>query len=283
MRASGVKRGTSAFVSGLQVAGAAAMGYGGILSLLYLFQRQIIFPGAGVGTSLAPTRTGGQLLRAADGSVGLFFPPQPGKRTVVFLHGNGDQLAWGPAELGAKMNARGLGFLGIEYPGFGAATGTGAPSETSINAAANSVIEHVMQQGQVPAGKLLIMGQSIGCAPALKLCKQWTAAPAALVSPFTSVGEMAIDSYPLLRPAQSVGLLRWLIHDQFDNLQTAATLENNVLVLHGRLDEIVPFRHGVAVSNALGHARFVAIEGAHHNDMLSRGDVMDEIIDFALQ
>ena len=174
-----------------------------------------------------------------------------------------------------------LGFLGIEYPGFGDAPGS--PSELTINAAALSLVKHTMQHSAVPAERLLFVGQSIGCAPALKLCEQWPDAPAVLVSPFMSITQMALDSYPFLKPAQVLGLFRWLIHDKFDNLATAAMLKNEVLVMHGTQDDIVPFSHGVAVHNALLGSRFRGVQGAHHNDILSRKDVMDDLLDFALK
>ena len=135
--------------------------------------------------------------------------------------------------------------------------------------------------------QLVFVGQSIGCAPALSMAAQWPEANTVLVSPFKSVPAMAADVYPwLLWPVQQLGLLDVLIQDSFDNLRTAGRLKAPVLVIHGTRDQIVPFGHGVAVHEALGRAgvasRMVRVEGAGHNDILSRSEAMRELQRFAL-
>eukprot|EP00658_Telonema_sp_P-2_P040916 TRINITY_DN29260_c0_g2_i1.p1 TRINITY_DN29260_c0_g2~~TRINITY_DN29260_c0_g2_i1.p1 ORF type:complete len:285 (-),score=42.82 TRINITY_DN29260_c0_g2_i1:268-1122(-) len=261
----------------VKVVGTIASGYAGVLALLWLSQKQIIFPGAGVLTPYKPTRTGGTLLRTQQGAVGLTFPAGAGQPTVVFLHGNGDQLAWSPAELGASMHARGIGFVGVEYPGFGPAGGS--PSESTINEAARLLVAEVMARDEIPPDKLVIFGQSIGCAPALVLCEQYPEARVVLVSPFVSVQRMAVDAYPFLRPAS--WLLRWMIADKFDNDAQARRVANRALVVHGTQDEIVPFVHGQHVHRALWNALPLhAVDGAHHNDILAYPAATDSIFQF---
>eukprot|EP00301_Raphidiophrys_heterophryoidea_P018362 c3351_g1_i2.p1 GENE.c3351_g1_i2~~c3351_g1_i2.p1 ORF type:complete len:102 (+),score=14.76 c3351_g1_i2:1-306(+) len=74
------------------------------------------------------------------------------------------------------------------------------------------------------------------------------------------------------------GLLRiapWVIQDPMDNMQNAQNLKQipgfkreSVFVVHGNLDEIVPYSHGEKLATVLG-ARLITIPGGHHNDMMS--------------
>jgi fermentation-respiration switch protein FrsA (DUF1100 family) len=84
-----------------------------------------------------------------------------------------------------------------------------------------------------------------------------------LVTPFTSIPDAAAFHAPFLPT-------RLIISEQFDTLSRAGAINVPTLVVHGTLDEVVPFFMGERVAAAIAGARFVRIEGGRHNDLFDR-------------
>ena len=162
--------------------------------------------------------------------------------------------------IGNALRSRGLGTFAAEYPGYGLAEG--APTEASIVEAAEAALRAVKTLR--PEAKVALVGQSIGCAPALAVAAAH-GLPVVLISPFTSLAAMASTLLPFI-PQRA---LRLLVKDKFDNAALAPRITSPALVLHGTRDEIVPYEMGKAISEALADAAFVPLEKAGHNDVLS--------------
>ena len=127
------------------VAALAGAGCVALLGALYAFQRKLIFAGHAmdIGPAL-PIRKGRKIevdvsnekrpRGAPDVIVGVYFPPtKPNAKTLAFWHGNADQLGNVADFLGQALQQRlGVGFLGIEYPGYALCT-SGEPTETTIH------------------------------------------------------------------------------------------------------------------------------------------------------
>lgn len=61
-----------------------------------------------------------------------------------------------------------------------------------------------------------------------------------------------------------------LLRERYDSLAAAPSIRCPTLVVHGEADTIIPMRHGEALARAVGErARFAAIPGAGHNDLLA--------------
>jgi pimeloyl-ACP methyl ester carboxylesterase len=239
--------------------------YCALILLLLVTQRSLIFPRPSHSMALNPGATGGQVLVLAR-SAAVYFPAREGENTLVFFHGNGDQIGGTAAHLGARLNsADGLGFLGIEYPGYTIAPG--APSEAACVDAAVEMIEHLLAAapgGQgVPPERVVLFGQSIGCAVALHLAARGFGQRILLLSPFTSLHDVASAAFPIVRPA--LRLLPFLLRDTFDNRAKARALRMPALVIHGKTDEIVPFEQGKALAEDILGARFLPYKMGHNN------------------
>lgn len=261
----------------------AAQCYGAVLLLVFAFQRRLLFlPHPHIAD---PAVTGGEVIVVPDPSGGgagdaaaLFFPPPDGAApVVVYFHGNADQLGWGPAHLGPKFRACGLGFLAVEYPGYGVAGGR--PSEASVTEHAQRILQHFVEERGLAQSRLVLFGQSLGAAAAVEMALQGHGARLVLVSPFTSIEDMACSAYPFLAPA--VRAVPSLVRDRFDNRAKLPMLGLPILVMHGRRDEVVPFEHGETLASLGKGARFLPIEDAGHNDVLSVGGALGDVIAFA--
>jgi hypothetical protein len=64
--------------------------------------------------------------------------------------------------------------------------------------------------------QVVLVGQSVGCGPAVEFAARGVGARVALLSPFASIAQMAEAAFPLVTPG--VRALPALVRDKFDNL-----------------------------------------------------------------
>lgn len=247
-------------------AGAAVGGFWGIaVAALYLSQRRIVFPRPPPDMILDPAARGGRII-THKGATAVFYPPREGHNTIVFWHGNGDQIGGLAAHLGKLIEENsGLGFMGIEYPGYGVAEGE--PSEESCLRTSEDMLRHLTTDAPgglgVNVNKTVLMGQSIGCAVALDMALRGYGGRLILVSPFTSLMEMAVALFPLVRPVLTT--FPFFLKDKFDNRVKSKLVRVPTLVVHGRQDEIVPFDQGTEVASLIRDSEFVPFDMGHNN------------------
>jgi pimeloyl-ACP methyl ester carboxylesterase len=189
----------------------------------------------------------------------LAWRADPGERTVVFFHGNG-QTMFDAFDLAGALFARGLGVVLVEYRGYGISYGD-PPTEDAMYADAEAALDHLAAAG-VPPDRIALWGYSLGTGVAAEMARRGRAGRVVLVAPFTSIVDMGKRWAPVL----PVSLL---MSHRFDTLAKAPSILVPTLVAHGDADEVVPFPMGQTVARALPHARFVAVRGGHHMDLFA--------------
>ena len=109
-------------------------GYIGVMAFMYIMQRRLLF---GPDTQrIAPASAGFAQAQAreianADGErlVAWHVPPAADKPLLLYLHGNGGQIA-GRADRFAQLTAEGFGLYALSYRGYGGSSGS--PSEAGL-------------------------------------------------------------------------------------------------------------------------------------------------------
>ncbi len=202
-------------------------------------------------------------------------PRRPGRPTVVWFHGNGE-LVDGLVGLGERFAAADLGFVAMEYRGYGRSAGEGKPSEPGLYADALTLLDALELESKGPGEGIVLVGYSLGTGVAGEMASRGRGEALVLISPFTSMTDMASRIAPIL-PA------RWLVAEKFDTLSKAPKIAIPTLVLHGAEDELVPFDMGYALARAIHGSDFVSVPNGHHADMLHADDgmVFSRIVKFA--
>jgi uncharacterized protein len=254
--------------------GTLMLGYLLLCAAAWAGQRALMFPAP---RAAIPLPGHGGYVRVGRGGVLLQRPVPEGAPWVVYFHGNGEQLS-DLEDVADALHARGLGFLGVEYPGYGWAEG--APTERGIYAAAEEGLAWLHQQHGVGPERIVLLGRSLGSGVAVELARRGRGARLVLVSPYTSMGDMAAAAFPWL-PG------RLLVRDRFDSLSKAPELRLPTLVVHGARDEVVPAAQGRTLAEAIAGAELLWVPEAGHNDVLERswGEArpFERIARFALQ
>ena len=244
----------------VKVIGSAVLIYAAYCLLLFLAQRQVIFPRYMIPSpapmDLKATRIEPWWLETSFGKVEAWYlPPAAADKpapAVIFAHGNGELIDYWPNEL-ARFSEMGIGLLLVEYPGYGRSAGS--PSQESIAETFILAYDRLAARTDVDPARIVLFGRSLGGGAVCDLALKRPSAALILMSCFKSVSAFAVR---YLAPA-------FLIRDPFDNLSAVRQYQGPVLVMHGKFDEVVPFGHGQALHAAARNGKMIVYE-AGHND-----------------
>jgi fermentation-respiration switch protein FrsA (DUF1100 family) len=213
----------------------AVAGYGGLLALMYIFQRALLyFPDA---THMLPAQAGlpqaqEVTLSSADGEhlFVWFVAPRGNKPVVLYFQGNAEGLK-------ARVNrftwltADGTGLLALAYRGYGGSTGR--PTEDGLIRDAAAAYDFA--RARYPARRIVLFGESLGTGVAVALASEHEIGALILDAPFTSAADVGAAAYPFAP-------VRWLMKDKFRSDERIGRVSAPLLVLHGEQDTIVPIR-----------------------------------------
>ena len=180
------------------------------------------------------------------------------KRTVIFSHGNGEDLG-NLKSFFSYFGSESTEMIGYDYPGYGLSDGKA--SEQGCFDAIDAIYDHVINKLHREPGKIILWGRSLGTGPSLYLAAQKKIGGLILETPFLSA----------FRSATGFTMLPW---DRFRNVDYTNSVSCRSLVIHGTLDEVVPFRQGKKIFEQLPEPKeFLEVKDAEHNNLLEVGGV----------
>lgn len=174
---------------------------------------------------------------------------------VLFLHGNAENLKEWFTNPDFWISS-GYDVLMIDYRGYGKSTGS-IDSEEQLHSDALAAWNYINEQ--YAGKKKVIYGRSLGTALAAKLATEVTSDLVVLVSPYTSMKDMANEYYPWV---PSVVLRYPLENDRYLSQITAP-----ILLLHGNHDQLIDIKHSQELVTLNHRARLIEIPDAGHGDI----------------
>ena len=155
------------------------------------------------------------------------------KKTILFLHGNAGSLENRIEKLNHFANMK-VNFLIVAWRGFSG--NKGKPTESGLYEDARSAIEWLRSKGIIEKN-IIIYGESLGTAVAIEVAQNKKFAGIILEAPFTSMIDAGKDKYPFLP-------VRWLLKDTYESDKKIKNINSPILIMHGKVDNIVPFSMG---------------------------------------
>jgi uncharacterized protein len=146
----------------------------------------------------------------------------------------------------------------LEYPGYGARHGS--PSEEAFFRAGREALGSLWQEDQRP---VFLLGESLGSGVASRLAGEFPdqVGGVILITPFTSLGDVAARHYPMMP-------VRLLLRDRFDNVEALKAYRGRMAMLLAGRDEIVPAELGEQLFERYqGPKRLWVQENATHNTL----------------
>ena len=186
-----------------------------------------------------------------------YLPVRQARWVTLVSHGNAGNISH-RLDRALLLQARlQSSVLLYDYRGYGASEGS--PDEAGTYRDARAAYLYLSEEKQIPPGRIVLFGESLGSAVSLELALAYPAAALVLEAPFTSVPDMARTTiFAPLAP---------LVRTRYENLAKIPRLRLPLLVLQGDRDEVVPFAQGRRLFDAAPEPkRHFAIPGAGHND-----------------
>ena len=253
----------------ISIAAGAALAYGVTFLVLWaqLEKRFVFFPRSQI--EFTPAETGLEyedvFFTTQDGLTlhgwfvhGAGSQGNPGGQTWVWFHGNGGNIGHRVEELALLHQRLQVNLFIFDYRGYGRSQGT--PTEKGTYLDARAALQYLVERPGVDPDQIVYFGRSLGSAVAVELAVARTPRGLVLVSPFSSVREMA----KLAVPFPAVG---WLVRNHYPTISRMPNVQVPLLVVHGNLDETIPIAQGRKLFEAANQPKtFLVLTGAAHND-----------------
>ncbi len=206
-----------------------------------------------------------------EGGVSLgarFFAAAKQGATILFFHGNGEIVA-DYDDVGPLFMSMGVNFFAVDYRGYGRSGGS--PTVSSLMTDCHEAFEFARTwlANRGFDGPLVVMGRSLGSAPALELAS----------SHGEKIDGLIIESgfartVPLMEYL-GIDTAAWGITEEkgMRNSDKVAAYGGPVLVIHAEHDQIIPFEEGEMLYrlSASADKNLVRIPGADHNTIFVYG------------
>jgi len=228
---------------------------------LFSLQRRIIFPRHYCQPDPEAGKNVPGLLKiwieSEDGPVESWFlpgdgisPENPGP-AVLFAHGNAELIDYWPEDL-SQYRRMGISVFLPEYRGYGRSKGS--PSQQAITEDFIKFYKLLIERPEVDKTRIIFHGRSLGGGAVCALAEKYSPAALILMSTFTSVVDM---SRGYLVPG-------FLIKDPFKNIDVVKKLDIPILIIHGRRDDIIPYKHAEKLHAAAKNSQLITYEADHN-------------------
>ncbi len=253
--------------------------YLGLMLVFSLLQTKLIFPGAmtqGQADAVVPELAGTDLshVDTAEGQIAILFGEPTGKAattssnerssrpTVLFFYGNGMCMA-DAIEIFNDLRRLGNNVVLVDYPGYGMSAGK--PSETGVYTAAALAHDFAVQRKGVDRHRIIAMGWSLGAAAAIDVAARERVAGLVILSPFTSMTDMARRTMPIFPTS-------FILKHRFENETKLAKVSCPIFIGHGSHDAIIPAEMSDRLAKVAGDKLRANLRlDSDHNDLFDVG------------
>ena len=167
------------------------------------------------------------------------------KKTLVFFHGNAGNLSNRTYKLN-QLSKLDLNIIILAWRSFSG--NEGEPSEQNLYNDAKKTIDWLNSRG-VKNKNIILYGESLGTGIAVELGQTNQFGGIILESPFTSMTNAAKNIYPWLP-------VKYLLKDKYDTEKKIKNLQIPILIMHGKKDNIVPFKMGKKLYDLANNPKF---------------------------
>lgn len=230
------------------------------------FQQSDVFPGPAFSSGYDHTHPNLILIKNDKNVIAsMFYKVNDEPDILLYSHGNGTDIGHLDKFLSKFSYSIGMNIISYDYPGYGLSTICSKSNIVSVSdteeqcyKTINTVFNYLLNLGS-KCSDIILYGTSIGTGPTVDLAMRTNGLKGVILqTPFTKIS-VTDDSGSLICTI-------------FENYKKIHLIDSMVSILHGTLDEVVPYSHGVMLSNILDmncsrNHRFITIDDASHNNI----------------
>lgn len=253
------------FIQARRLLVAGAILYLGLIAVLALFERFLVYP--------VPPRAWGDWEPSTFDYEDVFFTSADGTRLhgwylahpdprhyVLFSHGNGEDVSHvGPWAAEFRDQYQASVFV-YDYRGYGRSEGL--PFERGVLEDGEAALQEFTRRAGVAPSDVLHYGRSLGGAVAVHLVVRHGARGLILNRTFHSMVEIAAGIYPWMP-------VRLLMRNRYESIDKIKHYRGPLLQMHGTADALVPIESAEALFAAAPspQKQLIRMEGLGHNDI----------------
>lgn len=193
-------------------------------------------------------------IRTKDGALisAVYLPNNNAEYTILVSHGNAEDLGLMMPFL-QDFYDHDFAIFAYDYHGYG--TSTGKPTEINTYLDVDAAYDYLTLQLHILPNHIILYGHSLGAALAIDLAARKPVAGLIIESPF-------IAAYRTVTQIPLIAL------DKYNNISKIKKVNCPVLVIHGKRDKTIPFRHGVKLHSEINSPKYsLWLDEAGHNDV----------------
>lgn len=189
----------------------------------------------------------------------MFYKLNDEPDVFVYSHGNGSDISDTNEFLSQLAYSIGINIITYDYPGYGLTSDNNlSKSEEGCVRAINSVFKYLLSKGSEPK-HIILYGASLGTGPTIDLAS---------------------------RIPDIKGIILQTPYTRFGSFKSDCLIKNvmcPVTIIHGKMDEIIPYSHGLFLFNILrSHSqnkiKLITIDDATHNNIWTYPEIIEPAI-----
>jgi len=187
-----------------------------------------------------------------------------GRRVVLLFHGNAGNISHRLDRAKLFVDRLGVDLFLVDYRGYGLSEGR--PSESGLYRDGFAIYDAARDRGFAPE-RIILLGESLGCAVAVEVALTRPCTGIALETPFLSVPALARVHYPFV-PG-------FLVRSRYDTESKIARVAPPKLFVAAAQDDVAPPAQARRLFDlARSPKELLVVPGAGHNDAYVLGGEM---------
>ncbi|MFT4606869.1 MAG: pimeloyl-ACP methyl ester carboxylesterase [Urechidicola sp.] len=221
------------------------------MSLLYIFQRPLLFPAVGKVNGINRETI---VFTNKDIALHGWVLNQGKRKAIIYFGGNAEQISGNINLFEAVLQEYSV-YL-VDYRGYGRSEGK--PTEANLFSDALFIYDQIKSRHS----SISVIGRSLGSGVAVYLGANRDIEKLALLTPYDSIAEVAQSHYPMFPT-------RYLVRDRFESIYRAKDITEPVLVVAAEFDLVVPNIHTEKLLDQLVNTEvsFHIVRNVAHNNI----------------
>ena len=184
----------------------------------------------------------------------FFYKQANTKITIVYSHGNGEDIGDSRSWLKMLHNTLKVNVIGYDYEGYGLHEGTS--SENSCYRDIENVVGYLKNNYQIEPKNIILYGRSLGTGPTVNIATKHKFKGVFLEAPYKSIFSVISDNLA----SSSVCL------DSFRNQGKIDKVQCPITIFHGTEDNVISYEHSLELQKK-SNCKLVTFQGGTHNDL----------------